>query len=161
MVGAVPLRLSRCSTCRAEWTPQSASSKTRDSARASTSTNVPGRKSLLSHAVSTMSSPPRSRVIQTLPVRQEILPPTREINALCPSFRELMKAGIGSWPERDLLVLRAYERAGNFPHPTSSLALKPGRPARAMIEQWRSIQLGNEAIAAAVTKRTGRSLLAK
>ena len=87
--------------------------------------------------------------------------PTREINALCPSFRELMKAGIGSWPERDLLVLRAYERAGNFPHPPSSLALSPGRPGRAMIEQWRFIQLGNEAIAAAVTKRTGRSLLAK
>jgi hypothetical protein len=85
----------------------------------------------------------------------------REINALRPSFRELMKAGIDSWPDRDLLVLRAYERANNFPHPPSSLTLSSGRPGRPMVEQSRFIQPGAEAIAAAVTKRTGRSLLAK
>jgi hypothetical protein len=72
-----------------------------------------------------------------------------------------MKAGIGSRPEPDLLVLRAYERASNFLHPPSSLTLSPGRPGRPMVEQSRFVQLGNEAIAAAVTKRTGRSLLAK
>jgi len=88
--------------------------------------------------------------------------PPLKIHALCPSFRKFEGAMIGSWPERDLLVLDARKCASNFSHPASCRTLSPGWAWRSVVAgKLRLLELGNEAIAAAVTKRTHRSLLAK
>jgi hypothetical protein len=139
---------------RAELSPQSASSTTRDSARASTSTRAPGSKLLLSQAVKTMSSPPSSRVIQTLPARQETLPPSAKYVRFVHPFESswMPSSALGrSWAFAFVLT---HKCASNSSHPPYILTLRHGGAWRPVVAgKSRFIGLGNEVIAAAVAKR--------